>query len=229
MENAPIVSHRNTPMFAQEVPEVLAGTRGRILEELASEPRTARDIAESLGIRESAARGHLERLEQRGYVVPAFCKEGVGRPRKRYHLTGEGQELFPKKYNLLLDALIEEILSTQGEDAAKLLLAAAARKVARSITANIPPGGTTEERTRRLVRVLNDFGFGCSMERLPNGTTRIVRTNCIFRRNALSHTYLMCNVFDQHLTQELLGKEPVDLQDSIARVGMRCTHLIHLR
>ncbi len=218
----------SNPMVSRTNPEVLEGTRGRILEELASVPCTARDIAAMLGIRESAARGHLERLELRGYVAPAFVREGVGRPRKRYHLTGEGQELFPKKYNLLLDALIEQILSTQGESAARMLLAEAARRVARSITANIPPGGTTEERTRRLVRALNDFGFGCSMERMPDGSTAIVRTNCVFRRNALSHSYLMCNVFDQHLTQELLGKEPVDLQESIARGGLRCTHLIHL-
>ena len=216
-------------MTAIVAPEILEGTRGRILEELATTPRTARDIASSLGIRESAARGHLERLEQRGYVTPSFCKEGVGRPRKRYQLTSEGQDLFPKKYDLLLDALMDEILARHGESATRDLLANAARRVARTITSNLPPGGTPEERTRQLVISLNDFGFGCSMERLPDGSVRIVRNNCVFRRNAISHTYLMCNVFDQHLTQELLGKIGVDLQDSIARGGMRCSHLIHLR
>lgn len=216
-------------MSAIAAPEFMEGTRGRILEELATTPRTARDIASSLGIRESAARGHLERLEQRGYVTPSFCKEGVGRPRKRYQLTNEGHDLFPKKYDLLLDALMDEILARQGEAGARELLAEAARRVARQIAANLPAGGTAEERTRRLVRTLNDFGFGCSMERLPDGSIRIVRNNCVFRRSAISHTYLMCNVFDQHLTQELLGKIGVDLQDSIAQGGMRCSHLIHLR
>ncbi|MGI0055553.1 MAG: helix-turn-helix transcriptional regulator [Thermoplasmata archaeon] len=209
--------------------EVLEGTRGRILGELAAQPCTARDLASSLGIRESAARGHLDRLEQRGYIVPSFRKEGVGRPRKRYTLTGEGQELFPKKYDLLLDALIDEIVARQGEAAVRELLAEAARKVARSIASGIPPGGSVEERTARLVRELNEFGFGCSMERTPDGGTRIMRTNCVFRRSAISHTYLMCNVFDQHLTEELLGRVGVDLQDSIARGGMRCSHLIHLQ
>ena len=37
------------------------GTRGLIIEELAVAPRTARDLAKTLGIQESAARGHLER------------------------------------------------------------------------------------------------------------------------------------------------------------------------
>lgn len=209
--------------------EPLGGTRGRILEELAQSPRTAHDLAESLGIRESAARGHLERLEQRGYVVPSFRREGVGRPRKRFSLTGEGQELFPKKYDLLLDAFMDEILARQGEAAVRDLLAEAARRVARNIASGIPAGGTVEQRTRYLVRALNDFGFGCSMEKLPDGSIRILRTNCVFRRNALSHTYLMCSVFDQNLTEALLGEVQVDLQDSIGRGGMRCSHLIHLR
>lgn len=209
--------------------ETFGGTRGRILEELAHSPRTAHDIALSLGIRESAARGHLERLEQRGYVVPSFRREGVGRPRKRYTLTGEGQELFPKKYDLLLDAFMDEVLARQGEAAVRELMAEAARRVARNIAAGIPAEGTVEQRTRHLIRTLNELGFGCSMEKLPDGSIRIVRTNCVFRRNALSHSYLMCSVFDQNLTEALLGEVKVDLQDSIGRGGLRCSHLIHLR
>lgn len=205
------------------------GTRGKILEELAHSPCTAHDIARSLGIRESAARGHLERLEQKGYVIPSFRREGVGRPRKRYTLTGEGQELFPKKYDLLLDAFLDGVLSSQGEAALRELLIEASRRVARQIAAGLPQHGSVEHRTRALVRALNEFGFGCSLEKLPDGSVRIVRTNCVFRRNALSHTYLMCSVFDQHLTEELVGAVKVDLQDSIARGGMRCSHLIHLR
>lgn len=207
----------------------LGGTRGRILEELAQAPRTAHDIAVSLGIRESAARGHLERLQQRGYVIPAFHREGVGRPRKRYSLTGDGQELFPKKYDMLLDAFIDGIVARQGEAAVREILADAARRVAHDIAAGLPAGGSVEQRTRHLVRALNEFGFGCSMRKLPDGSIRIVRTNCVFRRNALSHTYLMCSVFDQHLTEALLGEVKVDLQDSIGRGGLQCSHLIHLR
>src|SRR5215472_1323442 len=93
------------------------GNRGRILEELAIAPRTARDLAQRLGIQESAARGHLERLEGRGLVVPRFQREGVGRPRKRYLLTNQGLELFPRRYELLLDAVLEEALSREGEGA----------------------------------------------------------------------------------------------------------------
>jgi predicted ArsR family transcriptional regulator len=206
------------------------GTRGRILEELATAPRTARDLAKVLGIQESAARGHLERLEDRGFVVPKFHREGVGRPRKRYGLTAEGQELFPRRYEMLLDAVMEELLSREGEGYASALLAEAARRMAQQVASTIPAGASRKERARALADALNRLGFRSTVETLPDGGLKIVRTNCIFRHNALTHSYLLCDVFDKNLTQELLGQASlVDLQDSIGRGGMQCTHLIRLR
>jgi DeoR family transcriptional regulator, suf operon transcriptional repressor len=210
-------------------PRPLEGTRGKILEELASKPRTARDLAKTLGIQESAARGHLERLEERGWVSPKFYREGVGRPRKRYALTSEGLDLFPKRYELLLDSLMEELLAREGEGYLSALLAEAAHRMARQVASEIPTGRTPEERAKALVRALNQLGFRSSLERGPEDELKIIRTNCVFRHTAISHTYLLCDVFDKHLTEELLGQLGVDLQDSISRGGMRCTHLIQLR
>jgi len=111
--------------------EQLQGTRGRILEELAVAPRTAHDLALKLGIQESAARGHLGRMEERGLVVPTFRREGVGRPRKRYALTDAAQELFPKKYDLILDTVVDELLTREGEGYVSALFADAAQRMAR--------------------------------------------------------------------------------------------------
>ena len=207
----------------------LEGTRGRILEELAVAPRTARDLAKKLGIQESAARGHLDRMEERGLVIPSFRREGVGRPRKRYLLTSQGQDLFPKKYDVILDAVVDELLAREGEGFVSALFAESARRMANSIAKEIPKGGTTEEKARRLVSALNDLGFRCTVEKTTDGHLRVVRTNCIFRHSALSHPYLLCDVFDKNLTEALLGEVGVDLEDSIGRGGMRCTHLIQLR
>jgi predicted ArsR family transcriptional regulator len=208
--------------------ELLEGTRGRILEELAAAPRTARDLSKMLGIQESAARGHLDRMEERGLVVASFRREGVGRPRKRYMLTGNGQDLFPKKYDLILDTVVDELLAREGEGYVSALFAEAARRMAREVAKEIPKGGTPSERIRNLVTALNRLGFRCSAQEMPDGTLRIVRTNCVFRHSALSHPYLLCDVFDKHLTESLLGQVGVDLQDSIGRGGVRCTHLVQL-
>jgi predicted ArsR family transcriptional regulator len=207
----------------------LEGTRGRILEELATAPRTARDLAKKLGIQESAARGHLDRMEEKGLVLPSFRREGVGRPRKRYVLTGQGQDLFPKKYDLILDAIVDELLAREGEGFVSALFAESARRMAGAIAKEIPKGGTTDEKAHRLVVALNDLGFRCTVEKTPDGHLRVVRTNCIFRHSALAHPYLLCDVFDKNLTEALLGEVGVDLEDSIGRGGMRCSHLIQLR
>jgi predicted ArsR family transcriptional regulator len=206
----------------------LEGTRGRVLEELAGGPKTARDLAGLLGIQESAARGHLDRLEERGWVVPTFRREGVGRPRKRYALTALGQDQFPKKYDLMVDAIVDGLLAHEGEGYVSAVLAEAGERVAHEASRDIRPGRSPEEKAHKLVTVLNRLGFRSRVERSPEGRLRIVRTNCIFRHSALAHPFLLCDVFDKHLTEALLGEVGVDLEDSIGRGGLRCSHLIQL-
>ncbi len=206
------------------------GTRGRILDELATGPRTARDLARSLGIQESAARGHLDRLEGRGLVVPTFRREGVGRPRKRYLLTPQGHELFPRKYELLLDSVLEELLAEHGPEFVSRLFAESARRMARQIAGTLPGAGARpKERAEALAASLNDLGFRCSVEAKPGGELKIVRSNCIFRHSALAHAELICDVFDKNLTESLLGQSGIDLETSIGRGANQCTHLIQLR
>jgi predicted ArsR family transcriptional regulator len=204
------------------------GTRGRILEELAIAPRTAKDLAQSIGIQESAARGHLDRLEERGLVSPTFAREGVGRPRKRYSLTSSGLDLFPRRYELLLDSLIEELVDKEGEAYVSVLFAEAARRLAKEVAMQLPANAPAEQRAKLLANSLNDLGFRCTVEQSPSGELTIVRNNCVFRHSALGHAYLLCDVFDKHLTEELLGQVGINLKDAISRGGSRCTHLIQL-
>ena len=192
-------------------------------------PRTARDLARKLGIQESAARGHLGRMEERGLVAPSFRREGVGRPRKRYVLTSTAQDLFPKKYDLILDTVVDSLLAKEGEGYVSALFADAAERMAQSVVKDVPRSGSPEERAENVVRSLNRLGFRCTTDRSPDGTIRITRSNCVFRHSAITHPFLLCDVFDKHLTEALLGQAGVDLVDSIGRGGMRCTHLIPLR
>lgn len=207
------------------------GTRGRIIEELAIAPRTAKDLARRFDIQESAARGHLTRLEERGLVTPSFYREGVGRPRKRYRLTAAGQELFPKKYEILLDSIIDQVMAREGEGYVSAMFVEAARRLAQKVAGEIPKKAPPAVRAQALCDALNELGFRASVEETPDGKLKIVRNNCVFRHSALAHAYLLCDVFDKHLTRELLGSPglDVDLKDSITRGGLRCTHLVQLR
>lgn len=206
------------------------GTRGKILEELATAPRTARDLSQTLGIQESAARGHLERLEGRGLVVPTFRREGVGRPRKRYLLTPLGHELFPRKYELLLDSVLDELLAEHGKAFVAQLFAESAKRMAHQIASSLPPGShDPKARAEALAEALNELGFRSSVVAQPDGSLKIVRSNCIFRHAALGHADLICDVFDKRLTEALLGQAGIDIESSMGRGASQCTHLIQLR
>ncbi len=204
------------------------GTRGKVLNELSDGPKTARDLAQALGIQESAARGHLDRLEERGWVSPTFRREGVGRPRKRYALTALGQEQFPKKYDLMVDAIVDGLLAHEGEGYVSAVLAEAGERVARLVAQDVVPGKNAEAKARQLVLLLNRLGFRAHFEKGADGRYRVVRTNCVFRHSALAHPFLLCDVFDKHLTEALLGEVGIDLEDSIGRGALRCSHLIQL-
>ena len=209
-------------------PNLPGSTRGKVLEELANGPRTARDLAQLLEIQESAARGHLDRLEELGWVVPSFRREGVGRPRKRYTLSALGQEQFPKKYDLMVDAIVDGLLAHEGEGYVSAVLAEAGERVAKVVAHDVVRGKTPEAKARQLVTLLNRLGFRSHVEKGEDGRYRVVRTNCVFRHSALSHPFLLCDVFDKHLTEALLGEVGIDLEDSIGRGALRCSHLIHL-
>lgn len=206
------------------------GTKGRILEELMGGPRSAKDLSGMLRIRESAVRVHLEKMVERGLVSPSFHREGVGRPRKRFRLTSEGQELFPRHYEMLLDSVVGSIREREGEAYLTTLFTQAAERFASEVARELPavsPRASKEERLRAVVAVLNRLGQRAEVVRTGK-SVRIVRRNCIFRACAIKDSHLLCEVFDQHLLESLLGHAGVDLTDSIARGGSACSHLIQL-
>ncbi|MCI4347939.1 MAG: hypothetical protein L3J97_04895, partial [Thermoplasmata archaeon] len=82
---------------------------------------------------------------------------------------------------------------------------------------------------RALAAALNKLGFRAEVHTQPDGEVRITRANCVFRHTALTHAYLLCDVFDKHLTEALLGQSGLQLEDTITRGGLTCTHLIQLK
>ncbi len=207
------------------------GTKSKILEELTAGPRTAGELAQKLHIQESAVRMHLERLARRGIVSPKFHREGVGRPRKRYGLTDEGFELFPRRYELMVESLIDSILEHEGEGYLAAIFAKAADRFADRLEDEFPalkaPTTDPERRLRLVARVLDSLGQRATVSRDAKGP-RLVRKNCIFRGSALAHSNLICEVFDQRLLQRLLGGNAVDLVSSMPRGSPACSHLIQL-
>jgi predicted ArsR family transcriptional regulator len=79
-------------------------------------PQTAAELGDVLGMTAVGARGHLQKLEQRGLVARFDRAEQVGRPRQYWQLTERGQREFPDRHGDLNLSLIDNVRELFGEE-----------------------------------------------------------------------------------------------------------------
>jgi predicted ArsR family transcriptional regulator len=70
---------------------------------------TVEEAAGALAIASMTARQHLVGLERDGLVSVDKVRQGAGRPHYLYTLTPKGEELFPRRYDLLAQILLDEV------------------------------------------------------------------------------------------------------------------------
>src|SRR3989442_1784785 len=99
------------------------GPRGEILLELKrSQPLTAKELAQKLGVSPNAIRHHLKELEAEGLIVYGREQRGVGAPTFAYRLNEAGEALFPRRYEETLTELLQRVTEKAGRNAAVELL-----------------------------------------------------------------------------------------------------------
>src|SRR4051794_20428095 len=81
-------------------------TRGRIVTYLRGSEGTVNDLASHLDLTDNAVRAHLATLERDGLIKQSGLKKGPRKPHFAYELTAEGEHLFPKAYDALLNQFI---------------------------------------------------------------------------------------------------------------------------
>ena len=82
------------------------------------------ELAKHFGFSREAVRQQMAHLESRGWVKKEILEsEGRGRPTTRWTLTAEGEEQFPKFYDVLTVALLRTISERHGSDGLHDLLA----------------------------------------------------------------------------------------------------------
>lgn len=201
---------------------LLGATKTRIVTQLAEAPRTAIQIASTLGIQVSATRKHLERLRVMGIVNERFERAGPGRPKKFYALTEEGRELFPRRYDAVLNALVSELVQDQGEAGVKRALHRVAQGLARSA---VPEPGTSRADLRRLAKSLEDFGFEPTLAE-REGTCTITSHNCPILRTANVHRELVCQALHAEVIRSATGASQVKRGRWIVDGDPVCTHSV---
>ncbi|HWP37365.1 MAG TPA: ArsR family transcriptional regulator [Gemmatimonadales bacterium] len=147
--------------------EKLTGdTQIRLLSLLRRAPRTITELAAELGLTDNGVRGHIAALERDGIVEDVGAQRDTGgKPARRYGLTREGEELFPKAYAPVLGGLIAELVRHQGSRrAAHLLRAVGARFAEGAVVA-----GDAAERVAAGARLLQELGGDVEVRRTGKG------------------------------------------------------------
>ena len=201
---------------------LLGGTKAKILHELRAGDQTARDVAARLRVQVSAARKHLERLKELGLVEERFVRRGPGRPRKFYVLTDAGKELFPRRYDAILNAVLARITRDRGGEYAEHVL----RNVADDIVKDMELDGTRgQARLNRLMATLNNLGFEATVQRKDPIRT-ITSRNCPILRVARAHRELVCRGLHAEIIRAATGAAAVRRGKWIVDGDPVCTHVV---
>ena len=203
---------------------LLGSTRTRIVKQLRQGPRTAVQLAATLRIQVSAARKHLDRLTSLGVVEARFERAGPGRPKKFYHLTDEGQELFPRHYATVLNALVSELVRDQGEAGAQRTLDRVAERFAASA---VPEPGADRTRLRQLVSGLEKLGFEPTLAEHAGDCT-ITSHNCPILRTAQAHREVVCRGLHADIIRAGTGASEVRRGKWIVDGDAVCTHTFRM-
>jgi DeoR family suf operon transcriptional repressor len=206
---------------------LLGETRAHIVDLLLEGAKTTHQLADILKIHHTAVRAQLEGLERNGLVFADFRHEGVGRPKKYYALTEDGRELLPRRYQLMLEIILQNLITTHGRAEVERLM----RAVARELAAKLEVAATEaplEVRVTKAVEALNELGFRASVGQ-EAGELTIVRTSCVFQQTAASHHDLVCQVFDQELLNaSLAGDAKIEMVQSQAKGDCVCKHVVRI-
>jgi predicted ArsR family transcriptional regulator len=76
---------------------------------------TVEEAAGVLSVASMTARQHLVGLERDGLVQSEKVKGQTGRPHFLYKLTPKGEDLFPRRYDLLAKLMLEEVSSLDAD------------------------------------------------------------------------------------------------------------------
>ena len=201
---------------------LLGASRSRVLQSILSESKTAGEVATQLHITLTAARKHLERLGSLGFVEGKFEAEGVGRPKKRYQLTTEGKELFPRQYDQVLNRLLTKISEDDGGDRAESIMAALAKDIATDLD-----GTSTRSavHSRKVEDGVNLLGFESTFKR-NNGTLTVISRNCPLWKVALSQRETVCRGFHEELLHNCFGSKKIEREKWMIDGDSYCKHTI---
>jgi len=202
------------------LPQLLQGTRRRIVLLLRSGDRTVRELSEALDLTRNAIRSQLSKLQGDGLAEITGRRPTTRKPENVYGLTARAEQLFPKSYDEILNALLS-ILSDEHDDLSGLL-----NKVGRRLARAHKPHALEDDARDRLERaksVLEDMGGLPIIEETDHGY-RLVGAQCPLAAVVEAHGARACDLAAA-LIEELTDL-PVDRRCQVQGECPECAFVV---
>lgn len=185
---------------------------------------TVKELGEHLGLTPTGIRQHLTVLERDTLIQAREERGHVGRPALVYQLTAQGDGLYPKKYDELANALIEEAREMLGPEALQRLMKNVAARFARQHTPRLE-GRPALERLEATGAIISDRGNIVEIESSDDDYL-IRKYSCPFW-NVATRNSAVC-ALDVEFVRQLAGAD-ARLSTSLLRGDPCCTFRIRPR
>lgn len=190
---------------------MLPSTKGQILAFLKRNGGgTVEDLAAALGVAAMTVRQHLAVLERDELVASRAVRRPTGRPHYVYSLTARGHAAFPKRYDHLVQMLLDELaqmeasalLEITGEERVLWVVRRLADRLADEYASLVASKGL-EERVAIATDILQQQGGFAEWTKVEGGY-EIRDYNCLYR--SLLRSHYACT-WHRHFLARLLGRE----------------------
>src|SRR5688572_14672466 len=163
--------------LTMELP-VARGAKGEILRLLRGGERTAEELAKPLDVTPNAVRFHLTELGRDGLVEQRPVRRGPRKPSHGYSLTASAQALFPKQYDAVLNAVLQDLRDGSGTREVAGLFRRLGRRLAAEHARRFA-GLAPTERVAQALTLLDEMGGAASVTTGPAaGQLTIVGASC---------------------------------------------------
>lgn len=182
----------------------LKSTRGQIVQLLREKSLTVNELAEKLSLTDNAIRVHLTTLERDGLVRQSGERPGLRKPHFTYELTPQAEELFPKAYAPILNAVVGKLESNLGSEKSAEFL----RQVGRDMA--VPychPQASFDEKIKTVLQVIEGLGGQAQVERKGNKVT--IRSNGCVLASVVAQHCSACNILAEFIAQ-IVGCDVAD-------------------
>jgi predicted ArsR family transcriptional regulator len=194
----------------------------KIMEYLMDHPEgaTLEELSAHLGITNTATKEHVVKVQNLGLLTFTDAKGSVGRPKRRYLLSSEGHEAFPKQYSWLSNVLLELLAEDLGEETVARLMSDLGKKVAGSLKPQFEKIQTSAELLALITKTLNDLGYRAVLKQSDIRKGAILEaTHCVYHSVAKQHSAL-CG-FDISFLENASGMN-VQMESCIAKGDSAC-------